>query len=310
MSERSPEIHRRTWLVGVCGAALGVRPVLGRAQAREDVLEQIRAKARLARMQPFEASETAHFVGIGDAPGRQRQDALGVCEAFAADYFGHFRAKGFTIDWPAAKLPVVVLAGPESYAAFEQEFPDQAIGGHFDLDANWLVTFDYGSKIRQLGPAQAEEARQNNTLTLVHETFHQLSYNTGLLDRADDIPKCVTEGLATYAETWRPAHRAAIGAINVRRRRGLEAAQRDGVRWVPLPTLLVSDPLFDDARTEQLAYAASSLLAARMMRDPARLPRWRDYLKALRPATSPSERVALATTHLGDLDKLDRDIRR
>lgn len=308
MTERVVHWHRRDWIRAAAVAVVGGRTALG--LPRDDAVAQIRAKARAAQMQPFESSETAHFVGVGDAPSRQRQEALALCEAFAADYFAHFRAKGFTIDWPTSKLAVVILAGASSYAAFEHDFADEAVGGHFDLDANWLVTFDFGEGIARLRPAAIDEARINNTLTLVHETFHQLSFNTGLLDRAVETPLCVVEGLATYAETWRPAHRGVIGAVNTRRRRGLELAHKEGSSWLPLKTLLATDKLLDEAKTQQIAYAESSMLAFKLLRDPVRLPQLRNYLKALPRTSEPAGRVALAVTHFGDLDKLDRDIRR
>ncbi len=39
-----------------------------------------------------------------------------------------------------------------------------------------------------------------NTFTLVHEAIHQLTYNTGLLDRQADVPVAISEGLATFGE--------------------------------------------------------------------------------------------------------------
>jgi len=303
---RSP--NRRDWLRSALAVTLMGRT--GLASFRADAVEQIRAKGRAAQMAPFDTSESVHFLGVGDAPAQQRGDALALCEAFAADYFVHFRAKGFTLDWPTARLPVVILAGSRSYAAFEKGFGNKAVGGHFDLDANWLVTFDFGDKIRGMRPAEADEARLNNTLTLVHETLHQLSYNTGLLDRTADIPLCIIEGLANYAETWRPAHKGTIGAINVRRRRGLELAQRDGARWLPISRLLGDDGPLNDEKTQQVAYAESALLVHKLLRDPVRLPQFRAYLKAAPKSADPRGRVALAATHFGDLDKLDREIRR
>ena len=309
MNGQPPRIrHRRDWLRGVVAAALGAG--VGRGATTEDVIEQIRAKGRAARMQPFEVSETAHFVGVGDALPRYRDDALKLCEAFAKDYFAHFEAKGFALAWPAARLPVVILGGPTSYAAFEQAFPDEAIGGNYDLDANWLVTFDFRPLANAPRDPGAGDPRLDNTLTLVHETFHQLSYNTGMLDRKLDVPRCVDEGLGTYAETWRPGGKGRIGANNVRRHRELDEALHAGGRWIPVKQLLDADKAFDDEKTEHMAYAISSLLVAKLVKDPMRLPQFRDYLKAVQAANDPARRVALAEAHFGDLTKLDRDIRR
>ena len=298
---------RRDWLHGLGSLALLGQTSLGKSAA--DVVEQIRAKAQAAQMQPFDKSESDHFVAVGDASDRYRVDALALCESFASDYFAHFRAKGFAIEWPAEKLPVVVLGGPTSYAAFEKDFADATIGGHFDLEANWLVTFDFRPLAGAPRAPGAADPRIDNTLTLVHETFHQLSFNTGMLDRKADIPLCLVEGLATYAETWGPKGRGTIGAINVRRRRGLDLAQKAGGRRIPVKRLLADDLPVNEEKTQQVAYAVSSLLVHKLLKDPVRLPQFRDYLKAVQAANDPARRIPLAETCFGDLDKLDRDIR-
>jgi len=310
MNGRVRSVHRRDWLRSALVAAWLGRTGLGSFRADADPIERIKAKGRDGKMQPFEVSETTHFVGVGDAPAKYRLEALGICEAFAADYFAHFRAKGFTLDWPSDKLPVVILASSQSYAAFEQAAVADAVGGHYDLEANWLVTFDFRPNPNAPQGLNASDPRLDNTLSLVHETFHQLSYNTGMLDRKADIPLCLTEGLATYAETWRPTHKGAIGAFNARRRRGLELGQKEGVRWIPVETLLSRDEKVNDEKTEQVAYAESSMLVTKLLKDPARLPRFRDYLQALQKGNDPGQRVPLAKVHLGDLNQLDRDIRR
>ncbi len=311
MRDRLGSRHRRDWLRSALVILGAGRVALGSFRARvADPVEGIKAKGRAAKLQPFESSEAEHFVGVGDAPVKYRLEALGLCESFASDYFVHFRGKGFTIEWPPEKLPVVILAGPQSYAAFEGTFVDEAVGGHYDLEANWLVTFDFrGSPI---GPrvVGAADPRLDNTLALVHETFHLLSYNTGFLSRKADIPLCLTEGLATYAETWRPGRKGTIGAINVRRRKGLELALKEGLRWLPIKDLLARDKLLTDPKTEQAAYAESSMLVAKLLKDPERLPRFRELLRAIQKSDDPARRVPLAATHLGDLDKLDKDIRR
>jgi hypothetical protein len=299
---RGASISRRSWLVGTLAAsALGAVP-----PQKNPRLEAIRAQGRKAEMEGFDESESAHYVGIGDARKQFREDALDICEAVAADYRKHFGDKGFELEFPKEKLTVVILMGPKSYAMFEGGFIDAAIGGHFDLNENRLVMFDFrgpGANPRSPVP------EQDNTLALVHETIHQLTFNTGLLDLKADVPLCVSEGLATYGETWRPRHKGEIGSINVRRRKGLDLARQQGVKWIPLAALIADDRLIDDPKTQQVAYAESWMFAHKMLRDPAKLPKFRAYLDALRQKPDPKRRVELATTHLGDLDKLDKEIR-
>ena len=196
--------------------------------------------------------------------------------------------------------------GPKSYVMFEGGFLDEALGGHFDLEANRLVIFDF------LGPGANRKnpiSEQDNTLQLVHETIHQLTFNTGLLDLKADVPRCVSEGLATYAETWRPRRQGVIGGKNDRRLLGLKQGLDQGVAWIPLKTLLEDDKVFDDQKTVQVAYAESWMFAYTMLKQPAKLAKFRAYLGALREKPEPSKRIEVATTHLGDLEKLDKEIR-
>ena len=58
------------------------------------------------------------------------------------------------------------------------------------------------------------------------------------------------------------------------------------------------------------------MLVSKLMKDPTKLPRFRDYLSALRKQPRPDKnppdpqrRIALATEHLGDLEKLDKEVR-
>ena len=302
MNREPYSIRRRDWLLGTL--AIGA---LGHSARADDArLADVRSRARKAEMQGFDESESAHFVAIGDASKRFRAEALAICESVAIDYFKLFTDKGFKLAWPKEKMVVVVLLGPKSYAMFEGGFIDEAVGGHFDLNANRLVMFDFR------GPGSNPKApvpEVDNTLALVHETIHQLTFNTGILDLKADTPRCVSEGLATYGETWSPKKKHKIGERNARRLLGLSLASREGVEWIPIATLLGNDKLLDDAKTQQIAYAESWLLVSKLLRDRDELPKFRDLLAALRGQPDPSRRMELATEHLGDLGKLDREIR-
>ena len=298
MNRGPSSISRRSWLLGTMALVAAGPPDDPRIAA-------IRARGRKAAMQGFDESESAHYVGIGDTPIKFREDALAICEAVATDYFKHFKAKGFQIAWPKEKLVAVVLLGPKSYAEYMGGFIDEAIGGHFDLKMNELVMFDFR------GPGANPKApvpEQDNTLALVHEAFHQLTFNSGLLDLGADIPLCIIEGLATYAETWSPRRKKQLGEKNDRRLLGLTLANKQGVKWIPLAKLIAEDKLFDDEKTQQIAYAESWLLVSKLLRDSSKLPKIRDYLATLREKPDPARRIEIATEHLGDLEKLDKEI--
>jgi Protein of unknown function (DUF1570) len=303
MNDVSGPISRRNWLLGTLAlSALGAGP-----QQEKAALDEIRAKGKKAGMEGFDESESAHYVGIGDSSKGFREEALKLCETIATEYRKHFGERGFQLEMPKKKLVVVVLRGPKSYVMFEGGFIDEAIGGHFDLETNRLVIFDFA------GPGANPKdpvPEQNNTLQLVHETIHQLTFNTGMLDLKADVPLCISEGLATYAETWRRDRRlGVIGAENKRRLLGLKQGLEEGAAWIPLKTLLEDDKVFNDPKTVQVAYAESWMFVYTMLKQPARLAKFRAYLAALRDKPDPSRRIEVATTHLGDLDKLDKELR-
>ena len=84
------------------------------------------------------------------------------------------------------------------------------MGGHYELDTNRLVIFDFRPGG---GPPAGANPKRINTFTLIHEATHQLTFNTGLLDRQGDVPVAVSEGLAMYAELGHDG-RSVLGMIN------------------------------------------------------------------------------------------------
>lgn len=296
---------RRTWIGGGLATLLTGLP----ASASDDVWAKVQARATAGRLPALAGTETDHYQSRGDAGLDYQKEALDLAESFAADAMAHFRGKGFALDWPNGKLPVVILASETSYVAFEQGEVGQAEGGYFDLDNHWLVTFDFRPRPGVPRGLGANDPRIDNTLTLVHEAFHQWSYSTGLLASNSDTPLALIEGLATYAETWGPKRRGVIGQTNTRRQRGLQLGRQHGVGWIAVPRLLTEDKFFDDSKTEQVAYAVASLLTHRLLKDARRLEQFRSYLAAVRTNTDTTRRLSLLTEHFGDLAKLDAEVR-
>ena len=59
-----------------------------------------------------------------------------------------------------------------------------------------------------------------------------------------------------------------------------------------------------------LGYAQSWLLVHYLIKEPAALPRFRQYLQAIAPRVKSDRRIEDAQAHLGDLDQLDQELRR
>jgi hypothetical protein len=304
-SRGAPGLSRRAWLAGlVLGWA-------GRSRAddepRPDPAEErdiaeVQARARKAGLGMLRSRTTAHYLGLGDAPAKFQSEALGLCEGLAQDYLKHFKDKGFAIEPPGRRLTLVILAGAREFAAFLGEEQPAEVGGIYDLDTNRLVIFDN----RAEGGARAARA---NSVTLFHEATHQLTFNTGLLDRRGDVPLCISEGLAMYGEVRRPGGRASIGAVNAERLPLLVQAVQSGRGWVPVRDLFANET-FEGGESQQLAYAESWLLVSYLLRTKARLPGFRAYLEAIRGRRDASKRLQDAQAHLGDLAKLDAALAR
>lgn len=307
-----PRPTRRGWIIssllGVSGlSAAGREPDRETLDDASEVAE-IQARARRAGLAPFGSTSTEHYLGIGDAPDDYRNRALEISKAIGDAFQKHFQGKGFDLSFPGRRLTVITLAGRDSYAAFLGEDPGPVVGGHYDLDTNRLVIFDFRADDRRRVPG----AEQINTFTLIHEAIHQLCFNTGLLDRQGDVPLCLSEGLATYGELSRPAgrsaFRSAFGQVN-RPRLKVLGRGRDR-EWIGLDELLTDDGLLRAEATEQRAYAQSWLLVHWLLTDPESLPKFRDYLSALHKRRDPSRRIEDAEARLGDLDRLGQALKR
>jgi hypothetical protein len=303
-------LTRRRWLGGLSLLALGAAgadPPRPLNATESEAVAAIQKQAAAAGIKEVGTALSDHYVGVGDAPSGHRESALRLCEDLAATFLRHFQNKGFDVAYPPDRMAVVVLKDRASYAAFKAGPVGDLEGGHYDVQANRLVVFDFHDP-KPGGPANA---RRVNTFTLVHEAVHQLSYNTGLLDRKADVPVAVSEGLATYGELWtrEPRSSQRIGQRNGYRLNVL-LDPNSGVDWLPAERLLADDSLFEDARAEQVAYAEAWLLVYDLMQTASGAKKLRAYLQALRPRRDAGHRVEDAQAALGNLVRLDFALKR
>ena len=304
---------RREWLLSSLLCAVGASVTATRAartaeppvQADEGKeIAEVQAMARKAGLEPFAVSRKMHFLALGNADDRFRENAVAICESLSTAFLEHFGEKGFELKLPAKRLTVITLRDDISYQAFSGEDPGTTVAGHYDLDTNRLVMFDFRPK--QDEPGAIANPERVNLLALVHETTHQLCFNTGLLSRQASVPDWVSEGLATYAEVWQKK-KTKIGATNVPWLSYLKNAKTTAKPWIDIASLMADDSHFRDEQTMHLAYAESWLLVHYLMKPP-RLAGFQAYLRELPPQSSPSERVKLAEKHLGPLPELERNL--
>jgi hypothetical protein len=316
-----PASHRRAWLAGVLGGLAAAR--LRADDAPDDLTAEARAAAERGRelgLRPFRTVRSEHYLATGNAPEDYLRIVLHDCEAVARDFLGHYAAKGFPVAFPATRMTTVVLEDERAFARF---FPDERarrnerggfIAGLYLRTENYLVLQDF----RRVPRSRADlPAWADNLRVLAHEATHQLTYHTGLLDRLGDLPSCIAEGLATYGEQRRPGVPSPPGQVNRNRLSDLAHFQR-WIGWTPVAQLLdvvsaVVEPSGDAARDSarnQLFYAQSWLLVYHLMTGVDRTLRFRNYLEAIRSRRDPGHRRDDALAHLGDLDALDRDLKR
>jgi hypothetical protein len=313
------QISRRSYLAGllglggvttVCRRGWAMQPAGSVSEAEKTEIAAVQVSARKAGLGPFSLSRTDHFLGLGDADDRFRENALAICESLAADFLKHFGEKGFKLALPEHRLTVITLKDDLAYQAYSGNDPGSVVGGHYDLDTNRLVMFDFRPKGN--GPGAVADPLRVNLMTLVHETTHLLCFNTGLLSRKAEVPNWVSEGLATYAEMWSPANlsrqkRVPIGAIN---RPWLDCLKISETPRISLANLIASDKWFgEDDKTAQMAYAESWLLVHFLLKK-ERKGRFQAYLEGLPGEGTASQRIEYAEKHLGSLKNLDRELGR
>ena len=292
-------MSRRAWLGSAAALMLPRRGVLF-ADSPDDAIAAVLARGKEVGLGPFQTSRSARFVAVGDSNETFREEALKLCEAVLRDARKQFSSVLVEIKPPATEMVVVILGSKQSYALFNGEKLDEAGEGHYDLDGNRLVIFDAREKGKNA--KRNADGSRFNTFTLVHELMHQILFNGGVLDRTSDVPKAISEGLATYGELWREKT-PRIGQIN-RPRLQVLADPKHADAWIPLRSLLAGDHLFDQEATEQVAYAEAWLLVYTMLKDRKRV--LRDYLNLIRERKTSVERINDAERVFGaPLERLD-----
>ncbi len=310
-------LGRRAWLRGAAGAAatlIGLDRALGAIQPAEnekdapavEAEEYERAEARVRKItsERLLKHKSAHYQAVGDASEAFIKLTLSDCEQMAADYVTHFRARGFDVRLPGRRLTVLVFRDERPFLKFAENTIPGTVG-FYSRASNWLALFDFRNV-----PMSPHASGQSNMETLTHEATHQLTFNTGLLERKADIPQSVVEGLAMYCERRRLFGRNEPGQANLRRLDELAHIRRREP-WITAAELLSDDRACFRRTGDRLmlSYCQSWLLVYHLMSDPDRLPQFRAYLEAIRGRKDSTRRLEDARAHFGDLARLDGELR-
>jgi hypothetical protein len=296
------------------------------------LMNNLAREHRLARMGPRLRSD--HFLAVSNTEEDFTRLQLQRCELLRSRFLSHFRRKGFALKAPSQRLMVALFDGQEGVEAYIGQRLPAAIAGLYHPESNRLVIYDYA---RNRGLLQHKEAARKfagqlrtdlekqlvlgtverragevradaNVATIMHEAAHQMSFNTGLLNRDGDQPLWLSEGLATYCEATDQGHWKGIGALNPERLRPLAAALAGRLKLLPLRTLVESDRWLRGPggnRNAMIGYAQCWALFRMLMDEqPAALRR---YCELIYPRRTSEHRLADFVQVFGaDLAKLDQ----
>ena len=289
-------------------------------------LEQTKHLPAMTRM------DSEHFMAIGNADDDDIQHRLYNCETIYAIFFDHFRRRGFRLHPPAGRMMVAAFDSQEGFEAYLGRRMSTAITGLYDKESNRLAVYDYArnrafqaaqnrgeavaKKIRSPLDRQrfigafsrdAREYRDDaNIGTVMHEVAHQLSFNSGMLDRQGDAPVWLAEGLACYCESTANSAWQGVGEPNPMRVAMLAVQVRNKGQLLPLKILIQSDDwLWHSPTAGQavLGYAQSWALFRLLMEE--RPEQLRRYLDLIRTRRTPDGRLDDFVTAFGGFSKID-----
>jgi uncharacterized protein DUF1570 len=276
--------------------------------------------------------DSKHFMAITNAADDFTEERLSNCETLHSLFFDHFRARGFTVSEPSTKLMVAVFDTQEGFEAYLETRMPTAVTGIYHRGTNRLVVYDYATNrglkaMKRAGRTEASKiaggltrqrmlgsinrlARENrddtNVSTIMHEVSHQLSFNSGLLNRDGDVACWLAEGLATYCESTANGAWQGIGEPNPMRAGTLAAPARGRAAFLTLSELVGDDAWLRQATTTEtvlLGYAQSWALFRMLMEDQP--PALRKYLTLIYVRRTPEHRLADFVECFGDLTKFE-----
>jgi hypothetical protein len=156
---------------------------------------------------------------------------------------------------------------------------------------------------------QAQDWRDDaNIGTIMHEVAHQLSFNSGLINREGDAPLWLAEGLACYCEATDNCAWQGVGEANPLRANMLAAVLRGKGGFIPLQVLVESDDWFrkaTNAGVPLLGYSQSWALFHMLIE--TRPQALRKYLALIYPRKTPDHRLDDFVQVFGSLEKLERE---
>jgi hypothetical protein len=247
-----------------------------------------------------EVTATGHYLVVH--PAGQAEVWAGRFEQMYREFVHNFGVRGISTNQPELPLVAVVFTKRDDFARYSLGEGFRLTGnvlGYYSPKTNRVVLVDVAG-----GNTTAPDWRQN-AATVIHETAHQVAFNTGVHNRFAVTPRWLAEGLGTMFEArgvWDPqTYPAERDRINRGRLADFKANATARHTAGTLQELIASDRPFE--RDVIAAYAESWALTFYLAE---RQPReYAEYLRktAARPnfvAYTAPQRIADFTSIFGD----------
>jgi hypothetical protein len=226
------------------------------------------AKDLLTEVPPgFEIHQTDHYVICSNSAEEYAEFCGNLLERVYDQYFLFMKEQEVVVHEPISKLPVIILQSATEFQEFaEQRNPGRTFKdspGYYSIVDNQtlLVDLTRDRSVRSVSEIRKQLADQPlQVATVVHESVHQLAFNSGLQVRMADNPVWLSEGLAVYFEPITPRSSTLWtkpGLFNGRLHPLFMNSIRGNQMTVPFGTLVSSDESFLSADSAPAAYAES-----------------------------------------------------
>ena len=305
------DLNRRDWATGLLSTI--ALTSLNSAQGQDSVSVSDQEKASVdavlqrfkqAGLQSPRVTRNRRFVTIGTAKSEYVRQVLHIAEETAVAYERYIGGLRLPVKFKDQRLTIIVAANAGQYSQLLGEKKAKNEGGHYDLDENWLVTFDHRGRSR----STRSDLERANQVTMIHEITHQISFNSGLLNIRGDVPMIVSEGLATLAEPAGNNIIPGFGELNAPRLGVMaQIMKKNRKAWIGLSDLIADDSVFDspDDNLVQMAYSQSWLFWDTLISDPKSREKLNAYLQRIDRRLKPDYRLDDFVAVMGPLKTVE-----
>ncbi|MGB0741568.1 MAG: DUF1570 domain-containing protein [Planctomycetaceae bacterium] len=242
----------------------------------------------------FLVTATDHFLICSDCSDDYNEFCGRLLEKVYAEFYELMQELEISVSEPAGLLPVLIFSSAARFqshaAAIHPEVDFSDTPGFYTVRDNQVLLRDLtrDSSLKGQAAIRGMLAKQPlQVATMVHETVHQLAFNSGLQVRFADNPVWFSEGLALYFE--QTSVRSTLlwirpGLVNARHHPTFKARTQGGTLPISLQDLCALDGLFSSGETAGIAYAESwAVMSYLIRRQPQSFATYVKSTQQLRP---------------------------